>query len=253
MDPGAKPDAERNKIPLYQVIKNHILDQIHSGVFEPESKIESENELATRFDVSRLTVQRAIRDLAAEGYLKRVQGAGTFVTPRSPQFSLFEVRDIADQSRAMGGAPTTEVLLQRRIPASEQIKTLMEFSDGTPVFQALLLQKNEDQPIAVEERYAQCDVFPDFLEQNFEQVSVYNYFAQHSKLEDIETVLQAVMPGKKYRNFLQLDENEPCLFLERRNWNEGRVVTLTRFTFAGTDFRLGSRYAPLGAVNGAAT
>lgn len=244
MSVAEKSKAKREKIPRYQVIKNHILDRIYSGEFEPESKIESENELASRFDVSRLTVQRAIRDLTSAGYLKRVQGAGTFVAPRSPQFSLFEVRDIADQSRAMGRKPETEVLLQRRISADDHLKELMEVGDDTPLFQALLLQKSDGEPLAVEERIAQCDVFPDFLEQNFERISVYNYFSMHSTLEDIETVLQAIMPSEKYLSYLGLSDAEPCLFLERRNWNDGRVVTLTRFTFAGPDFKLGSRYAP---------
>lgn len=234
------------RVPRYLAIKNYILQKIHSGEAEPESKIESENELAARFDVSRLTVQRAIRDLTAEGYLTRIQGAGTFVAPRTTQFSLLEVRDIGEQSRAMGHVSTTEVLLQRRVKATDHVAAMLEVPVGKEVFQALLLQRSDGEPLAIEERWLRCEVFPDFLDQNFEKSSIYSYLSRHSVLEDVETILQAVMPSEAYRNHLSLDSDAPCLYLERRNWNKGQVVTLTCFTFAGPDFRLGSRYKPLG-------
>lgn len=247
MQAQIRSDKKGERLPRYQVIKNYILEKIHSGEAEPESKIESENELAARFGVSRLTVQRAIRDLTAEGYLTRIQGAGTFVAPRATQFSLLEVRDIGDQSRAMGHVSSTEVLLQRRVDAKAHVAAMMEIPEGTDIFQTLLLQRSDGEPLAIEERFARCDTFPDFLEQDFEKTSIYTYLAQHSVLEDVETVLQAVMPTEAYRNHLGLNEQEPCLYLERRNWNKGKVVTLTCFTFAGPDFRLGSRYKPPGS------
>lgn len=232
------------KLPRYQVIKNHLLEQIQSGALSPEQKTESENELVSRFQVSRLTVQRAVRELVSEGVLKRVQGAGTFVAPRTTRFSLFEVRDLAEEARMRGGTPETEVLMQRKFIPGENVRTLLELGPDTPVFQAVLLQKSDHIPLAIEERYAICDVFPDFLEQDFNQTSIYDYFAGHSVLENVETVLRAITPDTRARERLEIGDGEPCLFLERRNWFKNRVVTLTRFTYAGTRFSLGSRYKP---------
>lgn len=244
MAPAPSRETNVRALPRYKVIKNHILDQITSGAIKPDDKTESENELASRFAVSRLTVQRAIRDLVSEGYLKRMQGAGTFVAERPAHFSLFEVRDLVEEARARGAQPETDVLVQRRIVPDERVRTLMELAPSVPSYHALLLQRADTAALAIEERFACCDVFPDFLEQDFAAQSIYTYFARHSVLGEIETVLRAVVPSRQYRQWLEIDEGEPCLFLERRNRFEGKVVTLTRFTYAGADFSLGSRYSP---------
>lgn len=243
---ASKPslDNKAGPLPRYKVIKNHLLEQIISGAIKPDDKTESENELASRFEVSRLTVQRAIRDLVSEGYLKRLQGAGTFVAERPAHFSLFEVRDLVEEARARGAQPETDVLVQRRIVPDERVRTLMELAPDVPSYHALLLQKADTAALAIEERFARCDVFPDFLEQDFGGQSIYTYFARHSDLGEIETVLRAIIPNRQYRQWLDIGEGEPCLFLERRNRYEGKVVTLTRFTYAGEDFSLGSRYSP---------
>ncbi|MBC6403548.1 MAG: UTRA domain-containing protein [Hyphomonadaceae bacterium] len=234
------PSGPNRKIPRYKVIKNHLLEQIESGAIGPEDKTESENVLASRFSVSRLTVQRAIRELVSEGILNRVQGSGTFVTPRTTRFSLFEVKDLAEEVRMRGSKPSAKVLVQRQIIPSENVRTLMELGPDVAVFQATILRKSDDVPFAIEDRFARCDVFENFLEKDFEKESIYDYLARHSSLQTIETNLRAILPDEAVRDHLGLSQNDPCLFLERRNWYEGRVVTLTRIT--GSRFSLGSRY-----------
>jgi len=231
-----------NKIPRYKVIKNHLLDQIESGEIGPKDKTESENVLANRFSVSRLTVQRAIRELVSEGVLNRVQGSGTFVAPKTTRFSLFEVKDLAEEVRQRGSTPSAEVLMQRKIIPGENARTLMELKPDESTFQAIILRKSDDIPFAIEDRYARSDVFENFLEKNFEIESIYEYFGRHSELQTIETTLKAILPDETTQSRLSLNPQDPCLFLERRNWFEGRVVTLTRITFAGSRFSLGSRY-----------
>ena len=68
--------------PLYQQVKNHIIERIESGEWPPERRTPSENELVEALSVSRMTANRALRELTAEGYLVRVQGVGTFVAAR---------------------------------------------------------------------------------------------------------------------------------------------------------------------------
>ena len=140
--------------PRYLQIKNAILEKIQSGDLQPDDKIPSEHKLAKKFSVSRLTVQRAIRELVSEGLLRRRQGSGTYVNSFTHRFSLVEVRDVVDEIAKQGGAPSSEVLLQRRLVPPPEIDELLELEKGQEVFHVAVLQSMDGVPVAHEERYA---------------------------------------------------------------------------------------------------
>lgn len=72
-------DENYSYAPKYVQIQNYILQKIESGEYAAGDKIPSETELARQFDVSRLTVNTAVKELANSGIVERVQGKGTFV------------------------------------------------------------------------------------------------------------------------------------------------------------------------------
>jgi GntR family transcriptional regulator of arabinose operon len=65
------------------IVKDAIKTRILNGIYLPNQKIHSENELMKEFKVSRHTVRAAIGELVNEGWLYREQGAGTFCAERS--------------------------------------------------------------------------------------------------------------------------------------------------------------------------
>ncbi len=230
--------------PLHRQVRDHVVAAISSGELKPGDRVPSENALGVKFDVSRLTVQRALRELVATGLVRRVQGSGTFVNPPQHNFSLVEVRDLADEIRAQGGTPHSEVLIQRRIVGDATLAERFAAEDGLELFHAAILQMMADEPVAYEERYALPDVYPDFLSQDFESISVFRYFASRSALGDIENIVRATLPSARLAHQLRVRADEPCIAVERRNWWQGRVVTLTRITYAGERQALSSRYKP---------
>ncbi len=230
--------------PRYLQIKNEILHQLQTGNLQPEDRIPSEHQLCKQFHVSRLTVQRAIRELVSHGLLRRVQGSGTFVTNFTHRFSLIEVRDVVEEIRRLGGEATTEVLLHRRVTPHEDVLKLLELEPGTEVFHVALVQSMDGEPVAYEERFAILDVYPDFLDQDFSKRSVFDYLASRSVLEDVENVVSAALADKRMATMLEIDPTEACVRVQRRNWYKGQCVTLTRITYAGTRQVLASRYRP---------
>ena len=68
--------------PAYQIIYNDLLKKIDKGNYEPAVPIPSENELAVKFNVSRMTARKSVDMLVAQGYLFRHKGKGTFITGR---------------------------------------------------------------------------------------------------------------------------------------------------------------------------
>jgi GntR family transcriptional regulator, histidine utilization repressor len=63
----------------YLRVKRSVVDRIAKGSLKPGARVPSENELVREFGLSRMTVNRALRELAADGVLQRIAGVGTFV------------------------------------------------------------------------------------------------------------------------------------------------------------------------------
>src|SRR5476649_1681866 len=83
--------------PLYARVKQMITQQIDSGNWPPHYRVPSESELVNQLGFSRMTINRALREMTADGLLVRMQGVGTFVAEPKSQSALFEVHNIADE------------------------------------------------------------------------------------------------------------------------------------------------------------
>ncbi len=98
----------------YQTVKQHILDRIGSGDWPPGARIPSENELVAELGISRMTINRAVRELAQEGRVVRLGGVGSFVA--EPQSAARDDRHSAHRPMDRGPRPRPS-LAGRRIRA----------------------------------------------------------------------------------------------------------------------------------------
>src|SRR3546814_3828698 len=89
-------------VPRYRRFKEHIVKHIEAGDWRAGDQVPSESTLVRQLKVSRMTVNRALRELTHEGLLVRVQGTGTFVAEKRPLFNLVELRNIADEIAERG-------------------------------------------------------------------------------------------------------------------------------------------------------
>ena len=91
--------------PLYKQLMQKLRADIQSGVYPVHSRIPSEQELCETYQVSRVTVRKALSELTQEGLLKRHQGKGTFVGIPRIQKDLRNVNSFHDACRMMGCTP----------------------------------------------------------------------------------------------------------------------------------------------------
>jgi GntR family transcriptional regulator, histidine utilization repressor len=235
----ASPSPE---VPLYQQVKDRILARVTSGDWPPGKKIPSENQLVRQLGMSRMTVNRALRELARDGVLLRVAGAGTFVAEPPRHASLIELRNIADEIRAEGGEHSARVCRCRREKADGALAERMEMAPGDEVFHVVLVHRRNDLPIQLEDRWVNPRVVPDFLDLDFTAVTPSEHLLRSVRPDEMEHVVQAVIPDAATRELLAIPVTEPCLRLERRTWNEERVVTYAVLTYPSSRYALGARY-----------
>ena len=98
-------------IPRYRQLKELIIRRISTGELRPRDRVPSENELVDSTGVSRMTANRALRELNDEGYVERVAGVGTFVADFKAASHVLEVRNIADEISLRGHDHSANILL----------------------------------------------------------------------------------------------------------------------------------------------
>ena len=96
--------------------------------------------------VSRMTANRALRELNNEGYVERVAGVGTFVADVMAASHVLQVKNIADEIHERGHAHSSAVLRQDRIPAAGEVAKALHCDSGDDVFHELLRFQDLDLP-----------------------------------------------------------------------------------------------------------
>src|SRR5699024_6648082 len=112
-----------------------------------------EERIAKQFGVSRMTANKAIRDLVQGAYLTRRAGVGTFVTGLRAESSLVAIHNIADEVRQRGHAYCNNVVCVEACAADEAIAAHLEIKPGTRIFHTTLIHHEDGTPIQVEDRY----------------------------------------------------------------------------------------------------
>jgi len=232
--------------PRYQQLKDLIIQRISTGELRPNDRVPSENELVEAQSVSRMTANRAMRELNDEGYVKRIAGRGTFVSDFRSQSHVLEVQNIADEITGRGRTHTSEVLRQSRQHARGEIAKALHVEQGTDVFHLLLVHFENGSPIQIEDRHVVASFAPDCMEQDFQNITPSAYLTSVSPLQEAEQVVRAQVPNAAVRERLQMDDDEPSLVVIRRTWSKGRPVTFARLHHPGRRYELTGHYAPPG-------
>ena len=234
--------------PRYQQLKDLIIQRISSGDLRPNDRVPSENELVQAQSVSRMTANRALRELNDEGYVNRIAGRGTFVSDFRSQSHVLEVQNIADEIADRGHAHTCEVLRQSRQHARGEVAKALHVEQGVDIFHLTLVHFENGLPIQVEDRHVVADFAPACLEQNFQRVTPSAYLTSIAPLQEAEQVVRAQVPNAAVREHLKMGEGEPSLVVIRRTWSKARPVTFARLHHPGSRYELTGHYAPPGTL-----
>ncbi len=231
--------------PRYQQLKDLIIGRISSGELKPSDRVPSENELVESESVSRMTANRALRELDDEGYVERVAGRGTFVSDFRSQSHLLEVHNIADEIALRGHMHSCKVIRRSLQHARGEVAKALHVAQGTDVFHLLLVHFENDVAIQLEDRHVLASFAPDCLEQDFESTTPSAYLTAIAPLQEAEQVVRASVPNAAVKKHLNIDD-EASLVVIRRTWSDGRPVTFARLHHPGSRYELTGHYAPPG-------
>ncbi len=226
------------EVPAYQRIKAWLLSRIEAGEWREGDRIPSEPELARRFKVARMTVNRAVRELAGAHLLVRTPGSGTFVAPPRHESTLVEIRPISDEIRRRGGSHSAEVRRLDELRAGKALAGELDLAEGEVVFHSVVLHRADGIPVQVEERWVVPAAAPDYLRQDFTGTTPSEYLMRVAPLARVDYRIEASQPDEATRAALALAPGEPCLLLHRLTFSGGRPAGVADLWHPGSRYRL---------------
>jgi GntR family histidine utilization transcriptional repressor len=236
--------ADLSLQPLYLQVKRHILDNIGSGKWSASSRVPSENEIVKSFKVSRMTANRALRELRDEGVLVRIAGVGSFVADRHAHAHPLQIRGIADEIRDRGHVHRAEIVSLERVRAVAELADDFGIAPRSELYCSLIVHFENDRPIQLEDRYVQPKLAPGYLSVDFSRTTPHDYLIKVAPLQEAEHLLRAEMPDDRTRKLLAMKRDEPCLVVIRRTWTAGQIASVARLHYPGPRYEMSGRFRP---------
>lgn len=246
--PGAAPSPDDTPAAPYARVKQHLKRALAGGHYPPGARMPSEAELVARFGVSRMTVNRALRELQAEGLVERVQGLGTFAAQLHRVSSTLTIRDLHDEITERGHHHQTRVHLVAEEPAAEGVAARLGLRPGAPVYHTMLVHLENGVPLQCEDRYVNPAVAPGYLEVDFTRTTPTHWLLRQAPLWQAQYAIEAGSPTPDEARLLGIGRREPCLIVVRRTVSTGAgggtPITLARLVHPGTRYVIQSEFAP---------
>jgi GntR family histidine utilization transcriptional repressor len=188
-----------------------------------------------------MTINRALRELATEGVLHRVQGLGTFVAEGKGHSSVFEVRNIAEEIAERGRIHSARVLAITETNASPEVADALRLELGSPVYHTLIIHCENDIPVQLEDRYVNPDMAPGYLAQDFTRDTPNRFLSSVIPWTEAEHDIEAVLPAAWEAKLLAISRDDPCLSIRRKTFAGAHVVSAVRLLMPGGRYKVASR------------
>ena len=241
--------AAPKNAPLYQQIYDEIKDAIEKGAYKPKERIPSELELAEQYEVSRITVRRAVEELCSDGYLVKQQGRGTFVsTPHiNRQFHASALQSFTDLCESNGMKAGAHVVDRQIVPARQYEQEFFGLEKNALLLHIKRIRTADGEPIFEENVFLPFEPYRELLTADLEDKSIFaevervgGMRAERSEFRIDRSrfrMLEAVRATPEQAAELAIAPHDPLL-----NMRVGFVTADDEPVFIGKQYYVGSRY-----------
>lgn len=200
----------KSSIPLYEQIKQIIRNQILSGEYVAGSRLPTEEEFCDHFSVSKITVKRALNDLARTGIIERRQGSGSIVAPKLLDHSFAEAEGFSSATQRNGQKASSKILGISFVEATEHLLHSFQLPKGSSTrfmrIRRLLLVN--DRPGALLMVYVPEELGQKMLDYELENSSFYQLYQEISglKITRNENILAPIVVPEDEAQVLGVEE-----------------------------------------------
>ena len=235
--------ADDLSLPMYQRIKEHILGNIARGVWKPNQKLPSENEISALLSVSRMTVNRAFKELAEEGYLFREKGAGTFVAEHFQLTPFFELIPISQEVAIEGDDFSTQIITLQPVRENEAqiLQKYFQNEVKESLFYSEMIYFSNGIAIQYERRYVLASFASHYLKKSFKSTCSTTYLQSLSSTLSQKHTLEAIIPDEDLSNILEIKQLEACFKVTEKLLIQNDVMSYAEQFYPASRYRFHSK------------
>ncbi|WP_299348854.1 GntR family transcriptional regulator [uncultured Shimia sp.] len=215
----------------YRDIKRIVLERIKNRTWLPDSLLPNETDLAAEFSSTRTTVNRALRELAEEGYLERKRKTGTRVLNAPVRHARIAISLTRDEITATGAAYRYYLISSKRQSGPEWLAARLNLKQSPDVLHLKCMHYADNKPFQFEDRWIVIDSVPGVLDADFSEIGPNEWLVQAVPFTNVELTFQATRATPYVTEFLNAEQDEPLFTAERVTWLQGRPVTFARMHF----------------------
>jgi len=240
--PAGSNRIQTSAKPTYKQIRLDIERRILTGEWPPGHRIPFEHQLMTRYGCSRMTVSKALSELAQAELIERRRRAGTFV--RRPSFlsAVLKITDIRAEISALGRSYAYELIKSSRRATSAADRIRLGVKKTGKVVAIACRHCADGVPFAVEDRLIDLDAVPEATAANFAAEPPGSWLLHHVPWTEAEHSIRAIVADEETAAALDIAVGAPCLVIDRRTFRSGRTLTAVRLLYPGESHKLVARF-----------
>ena len=234
IDPG-------NIIPKYYQLVGILRQKIEDGAWGQHEPIPSERQLEEQYNLSRPTIRQAIDLLERQGYLYRVHGKGTFVSPPKLQKGILELTSFSEDMRKRGLKPGQIFLEFGQVSAPDKVCKHLELPRGSKVLRIKRIRTGNGEPIGIQDSYLALDSGQELMREEVEHGgSIYALLQDKFGIfpSEADETLEVTLATAGEAKLLEIPEGSPLLLNERTLWSQNRkAVEFVSILYRGDRYK----------------
>jgi GntR family transcriptional regulator len=233
-------------LPLYAVVESQLAADIADGTLPAGAQLPTEDGLIQRFQVSRITVRRAVQNLADRGLVEVRRGKGTFVTlPRIRQ-ELTHLTGFVEDMQALGRTATARLVDQRAVAADANVAERLALPIGATVIRIQRVRIADGVAMSFDETYLPRHLGDKVVTHDLEATPIFSLLEQKydTALLEAEYAMEAATAAAPIAQALGVAVGSPIFLIERTSYTAGDVpVDYERLHYRGDLIRFTTRLA----------
>ena len=238
------------KEPLYMQLSSILRELINSHQYSVGDQFLTERMISERFDVSRVTANKALSKLIDEGTLELRKGLGTFVCDEPKHFPTSHLVSFTHKMLASGNRPATRVLQFKTAKAdevSDEVSDNLNLKPGEKLYYMKRLRLSDDIPLILESHYLREQFCPG-LRKGELNGSLFDIMTRKYKLTiaGVDETIISTMIKEEHAKYFGLQNGAPGFFMYVIGYNDTKVpVWIANVIFRGDAFELHNRRGPI--------